>query len=300
MKLVLLAAGHGRRFGGLKQIAPVGPHGEAIMDYTAHHAQAAGYDGVVVVVREEIRGEIVRHLVDRWDLSIPVDIAVQPDRPGTAYAVLSAQPYARDCFAVANADDLYEVDALAMVRRQLAPAATPARRSRYDSVLITYELGKTILTDAEVKRGICRLGSDGTLEGVSEHTVCLREDGDFDAVPLGRVLSSCSSTRSKVHLGRDVQVSMNLWGFTPAIFDVLADVVAPFEPCGPDAEVLLPEVVGTLVASGAMSVHVDRTSSRCFGVTHREDIELVRDHLDVMERGGRPSRLGSDELDVVG
>ncbi|MHB1783683.1 MAG: sugar phosphate nucleotidyltransferase [Acidimicrobiales bacterium] len=281
MKLVLLAAGHGRRFGGLKQIASVGPRGEAIMDYTVQNAQDAGYDGVVVVVREEIREEITRHVAQRWDLSIPVEVVVQAPRPGTAYAVLCARPVVGESFAVANADDLYESDALALIRRHFSDGA--ATRVRHEHVLVAYELGKTVLTDAEVKRGICRLGADGRLEGVAEHKVRLREDGDFDAMPLDHALARLTTQGRPARLGRGVPVSMNLWGFSPAIFDVLSKAVASFEPDGPDAEILLPEVVGRNVASGAISVHVDCTRSRCYGVTHREDVDLVRDHLEVAE-----------------
>jgi CTP:molybdopterin cytidylyltransferase MocA len=294
MKLVLLAAGHGRRFGGLKQVAPVGPRGEAIMDYTVRHAEQVGYDGVVVVVREEIRDEIALHIDSRWDLAIPVEIVVQPARPGTAYAVLCARPAVDGCFAVANADDLYEPDALALIHQHFA--ARSASQARDEHMLVAYEIGKTVLTDAEVKRGICRVAMGGRLAGVAEHTVCLRQDGDFDGVPL----ASVGSARRETRLGRSTPVSMNLWGFSEAIFDTLEAAVAPFEPDGPDSEILLPQVVGAHVAAGSMAVHVAFTASRCYGVTHREDVPLVRDHLEVVESDALAWRGATSDLDAVG
>src|SRR5579863_10053944 len=103
MRLVILAAGHGRRFGGLKQLAPVGPNGEAIMDYTASAAQSCGFDGIVVVVRKDIRHEIVEHIKGNWPSDLPVYYAIQGPVPGTAQAVLSAAPYLDGPFGIANA-----------------------------------------------------------------------------------------------------------------------------------------------------------------------------------------------------
>ncbi len=283
MKLVLLAAGHGRRFGGLKQIAPVGPHGEAIMDYTARSAAECGFDGIVLVVREEIRAEILAHVAARWSLDIPVEAVAQPDRLGTAYAVACTRPVVDGPFGVANADDLYEPDALARLRDHFTGAA--GWRDRGEHVLVAYQLGRTVLTDAEVKRGICVVGSDDGLRRVEEHRVKLREDGLFEAMPLAHVLDPAGAHGHRTVLAGSTPVSMNLWGFAPSVYEILDEATARFEPDGPDEEVLLPEVLGASVASGRTTVAVASTSSRCYGVTHKEDVLLVRDHLEVAESG---------------
>lgn len=282
MKLVLLAAGHGTRFGGLKQVAPVGPAGEAIMDHTVRHAEQCGYEGVVLVVREEIREEIASHVRTRWSPTMPVELVCQPRRPGTAYAVLCTRPLVDGPFAVANADDLYEPDALALLRDHFAPSSRGAARPEH--VLVAYELTKTVLTAGEVKRGICAVGPGGMLKGVAEHKVRLRTDGCFQATPLERALQPDAAMAAPVVLDGSVPVSMNLWGFAPSVFEALTTAVVPFEPGGPDREVLLPEVVGASVAAGRAAVQVVRTTSRCYGVTHREDVPLVREHLEVRSR----------------
>ncbi len=120
MQLVILAAGHGRRFGGLKQIAPVGPNGEAIMDYTARTAMDCGYDGVVLVIREDIESEIREHVEQYFPEDLKVEFAFQGLRRGTAEAVLSAAGCIDGTFAVSNADDLYSPDALGAIHDSFA------------------------------------------------------------------------------------------------------------------------------------------------------------------------------------
>lgn len=273
MKLVLLAAGHGTRFGGLKQIAPVGPGGEAIMDYTVRFAEQCGFDGVVLVVREEIRAEIESHVQRRWSRSLPVETVVQPSRPGTAYAVACTRSAIDGPFAVANADDLYEPDALGAIRGHFAGAASASG----EHVLVAYRLTRTVLTSDEVKRGVCRISRSGHLERIDEQRVRLRGDGRFDAVPL----AGARGHHDMRVLEGSEPVSMNLWGFAPSIFDHLEAEISSHEPAGPEGEILLPVVVGDLVRSGQADVRVVTTASRCYGVTHRDDVRLVREHLEI-------------------
>lgn len=283
MKLVLLAAGHGKRFGGLKQIAPVGPEGEAIMDYTVRAAEQCGYEGVVLVVREEIREQLARHVRSRWSSMFPVEIVAQPPRPGTAYAVLCARPFIDGPFAVANADDLYEPHALDMLARHFDRSVTPGS-SQPPHVLVAYELGKTVLTAAGVKRGLCEIGASGGLDSIVEHLVRRRDDGRFDATPLDRGDGQASPSTPAIGLEGRAAVSMNLWGFAQSILGRLADAVGGFEPDGPDREVLLPEIVGALVRDRVEDVKVITTTSHCYGVTHQEDVALVRRHLESSTR----------------
>lgn len=303
MQLVILAAGHGRRFGGLKQLAPVGPNGEAIMDYTARSAQACGYEGIVLVVREDIRDEIVRHVRRSWPSSLAVEFTCQPPTPGTAQAVLAARPALGDVFGVANADDLYGDHALEILNahlrdrrrggtevagvresdRQAVPgtaggAGRPGRASPH--VLVAYHLVRTVLTAAAVTRGLCEVSQDGELDRIVEHRVELAEDGSFSATPL-------DDEGDRRSLSGDELVSMNLWGFEARMLDHLDEALQAFVPrVHGRRELLLPDVVGTLVTTGKDTVAVVETSSKCIGVTHQEDLALVQDELAGANRGG--------------
>lgn len=268
MHLVLLAAGHGRRFGGLKQLAPVGPNGEAIMDYTAIAAEACGFAGIVVVVREEIRDEIATHVRRRWPARLAVELVDQAPVPGTAQAVLSARAAVPDVFAVANADDLYANAALHALISDFAHSAEASPTPPH--VLVGYRLFQTILTPAPVTRGVCVVDDDGQLHRIVEHTVRRDEDGSFKARPAGSDEPFCA-------LSGDEQVSMNLWGFHERVFDHLEEAIARFDPAhAPRKELLLPDVMNALVHAGTDTVHVVGTSTRCIGVTHQEDLPLVQ------------------------
>ena len=282
MQLVLLAAGHGRRFGGLKQLAPIGPDGQAIMDYTAQAAADCGFTGIVLVIREEIRAEIATHVRRRWSGEIAVELVAQAPVPGTAQAVLSARPAIEDTFAVANADDLYGDVALEGLLSgfRLASAVDLLRPPH---VLVGYRLRRTILTSAPVTRGLCVVGRTGELRRIVEHTVQRGEDGTFSARQLG------SDDEPGPLTGRE-RVSMNLWGFHHRVFAQLEEAVCGFDPhTAVRKELLLPDVMNTLVRSGADDVHVVGTSARCIGVTHQEDLPLVRAEVAATSSASRLS-----------
>lgn len=290
VQLVILAAGHGRRFGGLKQLAPVGPRGEAIMDYTALRAQSCGFDGIVLVVREEIRDEIVAHVATSWDLEIPVAFVCQAAVPGTAQAVYSARPVLDGPFGVANADDLYSEEALRALVDHFRPSpsvavpldARSALTPRPEAhVVVAHQLVHTILTDAPVTRGLLEVHPDGRLDQIVEHTVRLQEDGAFDAAVLGR---SPADRAAPTHFTRRLTgselVSMNLWGFHHSMLDRIGQALACFDPeRAPHPELLLPDVVAELVSSGTEVVEVVAVASRCIGITHPSDVPLVRDEI---------------------
>lgn len=278
MQLVILAAGHGRRFGGLKQLAPVGPHGEALMDYTARSAEACGYEGLVVVVREEIREEIAAHVRRAWPASMATELVCQPPRPGTAQAVLAARPALGARFGVANADDLYGDEALALLRSGFDGTPEPVTH-----VLVAYRLAQTILTSAPVIRGVCEVDAGGTLRAIVEHRVEPGGDGRFAAVPL-------DDDRPARLLQGDVPVSMNLWGFDRRVLDHLERALEVFEPGARGRqELLLPDVVGRLVADGRDAVRVVETGARCIGVTHQEDLAIVGAELAAADAGAQPA-----------
>ncbi len=269
MQLVILAAGHGRRFGGLKQLAPVGPGGEAIMDYTAADALAAGFDGVVLVVRAEVSDELAEHTAKYWPGELEVVQVLQGPIAGTAQAVASVRSAVDGPFAVANADDLYGLEAIELLARQLAGL------EEAEHLLVSYKLANTVITKAPVTRGLCRLDGAGWLEQVIEHSVA-RTAGGFRGRPLG---SDPSAERA---IGDDEPVSMNLWGFDQSIFDHLDAALAAFDPetayhePGKPPEVLLPVVVADILARGEARVRVSPVDARCIGLTHPDDLDLVR------------------------
>ncbi len=273
MQLVVLAAGHGRRFGGLKQLARVGPEGQALMDFTARSALEAGFDGVVLIVREEVREELLQHISEHWPSALRVTTVVQGPIAGTAQAVASAAPHVGGPFGVVNADDLYGDEAVATLASELKTLDTSAA----EHVMVAYRLANTILDDAPVTRGVCWTDGSGRLKEIAEQKVQQAGKGRYIARPLGA---------GPEHPGReltgDEDVSMNLWGFTTGIFEQLDEALGSFDPAaaqsidGKPPEVLLPRVVGDLVARGQATVRVANTAARCIGITHPDDLALVR------------------------
>lgn len=269
MQLVMLAAGRGTRFGGLKQIAAVGPNGEALMDFTARAAERAGFDSVVLVVRDAAREVVLEHVARAWPASLPVEPVLQPaSAAGTVPAVLAASEVLDGPFAVVNADDLYDVTVLSELHAQLREPEPGAHRAH---VIVCYQLVRTVLTGEPVKRGLCELHADGTLADVVEHHVRLRGDGAFDAWPLE---APAGAPVRRVLSGVE-PVSMNLWGFQRRVLVDLAEAMA--RPAV--GEVLLPDVLGALVRDRGEAVRVCHTPSRCVGLTHREDLVPLREQL---------------------
>jgi GTP:adenosylcobinamide-phosphate guanylyltransferase len=280
MQLVILAAGHGRRFGGLKQLAPVGPNGESIMDYTVAAAASCGFTGVVVVVREEILEEMQAHAAKYFPTSIHTEFAIQGPRRGTAEAVASTAPFIEGPFAVANADDLYAREALEFISSHFL-SGEHGHEVSGQHVLVGYPILNTILTASKVKRGLINVGSDGSLERIVETSVNLRVDGRFDATALTNDVAPATAILSGAE-----HVSMNLWGFHPRIFAELQAALLASQPdVADDSELLLPDVVAELITSGKDRVHVVRTASRCIGITNPEDFALVQEELSIAPFG---------------
>jgi hypothetical protein len=271
MQLVLLAAGHGRRFGGLKQLAPVGPAGEALMDFTARDTLAAGFDGVILIVREEIQTELLDHIGPFWPAELPVVPVVQGAIAGTAQAVESARPFIDGPFGVANADDLYGAAALVTLADHLRDGTSG------DHVLVGYHLRDTVITDSPVTRGLCETGEDEFLARLVEQRMQRLPGGEFEGSPI----AGPDAGRLQ-RLSGEEQVSMNLWGFAESILDELDSALDAFDPEtaphgeGKPPELLLPDVVGQIVAEGRARFRVVPSNSRCIGLTHPADLPLVR------------------------
>jgi hypothetical protein len=258
LSLVVLAAGMGRRFGALKQVTPVGPTDEALVDHTIADAVAAGVDRVVVVVRPEIRDEVVGWVGRRC--AVPLVVVEQPGpngsrtKPwGAAEAVALALAAAPGPAIVANADDHYGADAVAaLVAWMRSDTAGPGR-----GALVTWPLAATLSPQGAVSRAVCRIGEDGRLLGMTEH---------HDVVPGGR-------------LDPEAPVSMNLWGLPASAGPALGSVVAGFRAAhadDPDAELPLPTAVDALLRSGDLVVEVLPVGTTWVGVTHPGDLAPAR------------------------
>jgi molybdopterin-guanine dinucleotide biosynthesis protein A len=270
----VLAAGLGRRFGGLKALAEVGPNGEALMDLTLADAAAAGFAGIVLITRAEIETEVAGHV--RRHSPLPVRVVLQdahgPHRGlpwGTAHALVAAAEALDAPFAVVNADDLVGPAPIASLYEWLSSPVCQAGQG----ALVPFELDATVPAAGSVSRAPCRIEA-GRLVGIAERTGVHRRDGGFvsDQGPLG------AST----------PVSMNVWGFHPAVLPILAERFAAFAPAHPapsDAEYRLPDVVGELIAAGALEVAALATGRQWVGITHAADVEIARARLAHAERG---------------
>jgi hypothetical protein len=303
MNLVILAAGHGRRFGGLKQLAAVGPEDQALIDYNALDAVAAGFDRLVLVVREEIRDEMETHLNKQWPGSLDWEIAIQEGVPGTAQAVMSAAGLVDGPFGVSNADDLYGVEPLTLLRTRLAGLAEAAEAGADGGgavappaphLLVGYRMADTIFSTATVTRGVCRADpADRLIDIVEQKVTALDEERTrYAGVPL-----SAQPGAPVTPLSGGEVVSMNLWGFHPRVFDHLREAIGAFDPPPPppDAEkppeLLLPDVVQDLVRAAKDEVVVAAAKGRCIGITHPEDLPFVRAQLANRRPGDAPSAV---------
>jgi len=294
--LVILAAGAGRRFGGGKQLSPVGPGGEVLMDYTMYWACQAGFRRVVVVTRSELDAAMREHFFSPSPSSIPspssvapVELVHQPPgRAGTVPALLAARPSVGDeQFAVVNADDLYPLEALVALRRWDGPG----------HAVLGFHLAATLLPGVDtgpVNRALCDVagGDDHRLVRLIETGVTRRnrrfvvgrgpEKGEYGA----------SVALEEQLLSGEQLVSMNSWAFRPSIWDDL-ETEAEGEVHGDvDGELLLPTAIGALVARGATRVTVVPIEGSCVGVTWARDLETMRALVrDRVAAGQLPARI---------
>lgn len=292
--LLVLAAGIGSRFGGLKQIDPVGPNGETIIDFSIYDALRAGFGKLVFVIRRDIETPFREAIGSRFEKRLPVEYVFQeltdvppgfevpPGRTkpwGTGQAILSAAGAVKEPFAVINGDDFYGGASYAVLARHLESGTA-------DYAMVGYLLKNTLSEHGTVARGLCRTTPDGYLESVEELTRIEREGSG------ARHTSSDGTVR---RLTGEETVSLNMWGFTPALFDHLHREFAVFlQAHGREekAEFFIPSVVSTLVEAGLGRVKVLRTPDRWFGVTYREDRPRVIESIRELIRQGRyPAKL---------
>lgn len=294
LTLVVLAAGMGSRYGGLKQVDPMGPAGETVLDYSVYDAIRAGFDRVLFIIRRDFEAEFRAAVGSRFEGRVQVDYVFQaldalPEghalpagrvKPwGTGHAVWCAREALTGPFAVVNADDFYGAGSFARLAKFLRAAAS-AKRTPPEYAMVGFRLANTLSEHGAVSRGVCAVGADGILTGIEEHTGIL-------AAEVGET-AGCKYKP-------DTIVSMNCWGFTA---DFLPQLDARWRAflaangTSEKTEFYLPFAVNDLLSAGEARVHVLPTDDQWFGVTYREDKPRVQAAIGVLVASGAyPSPL---------
>ncbi|MEQ1747298.1 MAG: nucleotidyltransferase [Saprospiraceae bacterium] len=288
--LLVLAAGIGSRYGGLKQVDGIGPKGEAILEFSIKDARDAGFGKVVFVIRKDIEDEFRSRLGHKIEQQIPVEYAFQemdaaldwlPQVPyrekpwGTGHAILVARDNVSEPFAAINADDFYGADAFQGMADFLRNECAPDRYG-----MVAYQLGNTLSENGAVSRGVCSVGPDGFLDEVTERTKITR-------FPQG--ICFADESGSQHLLADDTPVSMNFWGFHPGIFPELDSQFRAFVHDNlerPKAEFYIPTVVNNLLHTGKVRVRVKTCDSQWYGVTYPADKGTVQAALAGMYPNG--------------
>ncbi len=301
--LVVMAAGMGSRYGGLKQIDPVGSCGEAILDYSLFDAHRAGFETAVIIIKKAIEKDFmdtvgarlascpmeIRYAFQELD-KVPAGYQIPAERTkpwGTSHAILCAKDAIDGApFAVINADDYYGASAFKVIYDYLKDAKDT---DTYDYCMVGYELGKTVTDNGSVARGICTTDAKGNLAAVVERTQIEKYEGGIHFTEDG------GATWTDVPA--ETVVSMNMWGFTPGILDEIETDFPKFlaedVPANPaKAEFFLPRSVGLLLESGKATVKVLHSADKWYGVTYAADKPIVMAALkDMTVEGKYPDGL---------
>jgi hypothetical protein len=289
LTLLVLAAGMGSRYGGLKQLDPVGPSGEVVLDYSVHDAVRAGVQRVVFVIRRDFEDTFRAAVLPRYAGVVEVALAFQDladlpagivcpsgrEKPwGTAHAIWAAREVIDSPFLVVNADDFYGAEAFAVMADFLKATGETARLV---IGMVAYPLRNTLSEHGTVARGICTLTLEQNLASVEEHTGLQRK---------GLHIEGTDTKGIEKQLNGEEMISMNFWGFTPAVFPHLGRLFGTFLKSGgtqnPKSEFYIPSAVSEMIASGETPAKVLFSNGRWFGVTYREDRQAVADALAKM------------------
>ena len=296
--LLVLAAGMGSRYGSLKQIDPVGPSGETIIDYSIYDAIRAGFGKVVFIIRKSFEQDFKDIFISKLQPYIQVEYVFQeidnvPDglsfttertKPwGTAHAVLMAKDIIHEPFAVINGDDFYGSDAFITMADYLN-SLTESQQTQYS--LVGYQVGNTMSENGTVSRGVCQEDENGNLVSVTErHNIQYTGGG----------IAYQEADGNFVYLDPETLVSMNFWGFTPEYFKQTEAIFIDFLKANADslkAEFYIPTAIDKLINSSTASVKVLRSSAKWFGVTYKEDKPLVIEKLaQLIKAGIYPAQL---------
>lgn len=295
--LFVLAAGMGSRYGGLKQLDPLGPNGETIMDYSIFDAIRAGFGKVVFVIRKDFEQDFREKILSKYEGHIPVEVVFQsvdklpegyvcPDertKPwGPAHAVLMAKGTINEPFAVINADDFYGRNSFEVLAEELMRP----RARKGDYAMVGFRVGNTMTENGTVSRGVCE-NKDGVLTSVVE-----RKSIGYN---LEHEIVFTDEKGQEQKLDPTTPVSMNMWGFTPDYFDLAEREFKSFldrDLNTPKAEQVIPDVADALIKSGEATVKVLDTDSKWFGVTYAEDRPgVVAKFAELHDKGEYPDTI---------
>ena len=296
--LLLLAAGMGSRYGGLKQLDGLGPNGETIMDYSIYDAIQAGFGKIVFVIRKDFEDQFREKILSKYEGHIPAELCFQAlddlpegfsvpegrEKPwGTNHAVLMAKDIIKEPFCVINCDDFYGRDSFQVMGKFLS--ALPENSKNVYS-MVGFRVGNTLSESGSVARGVCATNEEGYLTGVVERTAIERIDGDIQFV---------DENGKKVVLEENTPVSMNMWGFTPDYFEYSEEYFKEFLKANMGnlkSEYFIPLMVNKLITEGTARVKVLDTTSKWFGVTYAADRQGVVDKIQALvDAGEYPSEL---------
>ena len=296
--LLILAAGMGSRYGGLKQLDGLGPNGETIMDYSVFDAVRSGFGKVVFVIRESFEKDFREKILKKYENMVPVETVFQalenlpegfslpPERVkpwGTNHAVMMAKEAIREPFAVINADDFYGRASYEVLSRFLQSVEN--KENSY--AMVGYRVSNTLSESGSVARGVCETDAESFLTSVVERTAIIRDnDGQ---------IKFKDDDGNPVTIAETTPVSMNMWGFTPEYFRYSDEQFVDFlnkNKENPKAEFYIPSVVNQLIINGRAKVKVLDTPSKWFGVTYMEDRpSVVAKIQELINQGEYPAKL---------
>jgi UTP-glucose-1-phosphate uridylyltransferase len=289
LTLLVMAAGMGSRYGGLKQLDEIGPNGETIIDYSVYDAIEAGFNKVIFIIRQDFRDLFKEKISDKYTGKINIEIVYQnlhdlpqnftcpPGREkpwGTGHAILAARSVISEPFAAINGDDFYGRESFNII-------ADYYSKNQSGFTMAAFQLDKTLSDFGTVSRGLCEVNKDKLVTVIETHD-------------LKKVNNNISSDR-EINLNGKEPVSMNMWGFTPVLFDYLQAMFNEFlneNNKNLKSEFLIPTVVNDLIQQNLEDVHVLRTGAQWFGVTYKEDKSLVNQQiLKLIGSGLYPEKL---------
>ena len=289
LTLLVMAAGMGSRYGGLKQLDEIGPNGETIIDYSVYDAIEAGFNKVVFIIRQDFKDLFKEKISDKYTDKINIEIVYQNlhdlpqnftcpvgrEKPwGTGHAILAARSVISEPFAAINGDDFYGRESFNII-------ADYYSKNQSGFTMAAFQLDKTLSDFGTVSRGLCEVNKDKLVTVIETHD-------------LKKVNNNISSDR-EINLNGKEPVSMNMWGFTPVLFDYLQTLFNEFlneNNKNLKSEFLIPTVVNDLIQHNLEEVHVLRTGSQWFGVTYKDDKLLVNQQiLKLIGSGLYPEKL---------